>query len=137
MYVLRGPASTIDPMLPTSQFTFVTQDGLIANLPPDQWPIDRTVFTLNGQLYLVHSGWPAGTDGLEQQLFIAKMTNLYTADASAGILLIAKATFPWEKYQDPGNGPLHQINEGPAWLEIDAFKGIVFSGERVGPVTTK
>jgi GH43 family beta-xylosidase len=125
MYVLRGPASSIDPMEPTSTFSLV---GLVGNLPPNQWAIDGTVFTIDNQLYLAYSGWPATeTDGNTQQLFIAKMTNPVTADP-AGVHMISTPTFPWESYQDPGsNGALHKINEGPAWLEVDAFKGIVFS----------
>ena len=125
MYVLRGPASSVDPMDPTSQFTLV---GQIGNLPPDQWAIDGTVFTINDQLYLVYSGWPFNqTNELKQELYIARMTDPVTADGSAGVHMISTPTFPWESYQDPGNGQLHQINEGPAWLEVDAFKGIIFS----------
>ena len=124
MYVLKGPVSTVDPMQPTSTFTY---QGPIKNLP-NQWAIDGTVFTIANQLYLAYSGWPLNeTDDLKQEIFIAKMINPVTADPSAGVHVISTPTYPWEKYQDPGNGPLHQINEGPAWLELDGFKGIVFS----------
>lgn len=124
MYVLRGPDSSIDPMAATSVFSLV---GQVANLP-DQWAIDGTVFIIDNQLYMTYSGWPATeTDGNLQQLFIAKMKDPVTADPIAGVHMISTPTFPWESYQDPGTDVLHQINEGPAWLEIDAFKGIIFS----------
>jgi GH43 family beta-xylosidase len=112
-------------MAPTSTFTF---QGPIKNLP-NQWAIDGTVFTIANQLYLAYSGWPINdeTNDLKQEIYIAKMINPTTADPSAGVHMISTPTFPWEKYQDPGNGPVHQINEGPAWLELDGFKGIIFS----------
>lgn len=121
MYALQGPASSVDPMDPAATFTF---EGQIRNLP-DQWAIDGTVFTIDNQLYMVYSGWPLhATGNLLQQLFITKMINPVTADPS-GSSMIATPTYDWEKFQD-GNG-LHEINEGPAWLELNGFKGIVFS----------
>ena len=124
MYILQGPAATVDPMDPSSTFTLV---GQVKNLP-DQWAIDGTVFKIDNQLYFVYSGWPMNvTNDLVQQLFIVKMLDPVTADPSSGPQLISIPTFPWEKYQEPNNGPIHQINEGPAWLELDSFKGIVFS----------
>jgi hypothetical protein len=77
---------------------------------------------------MTYSGWSlTETDGLKQELYITKMIDPVTADPSAGVHMISTPTFPWETYQDHGNGPLHQINESPAWLEVDSFKGIVFS----------
>jgi GH43 family beta-xylosidase len=125
MYVLKGPTSAVDPMAPTSTFNLV---GQVANLP-DQWQIDGTVFTLNNKLYLVYSGWPLNeSDGLTQELFIAKMIVPVNADPSTKAVMISTPTYPCEKYQDPGpNGAVHAINEGPAWLQLDSFQGIVFS----------
>lgn len=125
MYVLRGPASSVDPMAATSVFKLV---GLVANLPSDQWAIDGTVFKLNNQLYITYSGWTKGeTDANTQQLFIAKMSDPVTADPTAGVHMISEATNSWETYQEPNNGTKHHINEGPAWLEFGNFKGIIFS----------
>jgi len=125
MYVLRGPDSSTDPMNPSSTFTLV---GQIGNLPSDQWAIDGTVFTLNNQLYLTCSGWPpTESDGNKQELYIAKMVDPVTADPSSGVHMISSPTLPWESYQDPGGGQVHSINEGPAWLELGVFKGIIYS----------
>jgi len=125
MYVLQGPASTIDPMAATSTFNLV---GQIANLP-NQWQIDGTVFTFNQVLYLVYSGWPLNdSSGLTQELFIAKMIDPVTAEPATTPAMISTPTYTWEKYTDPGpGGAVHAINEGPAWLQLDSFQGIVFS----------
>lgn len=125
MYVLRGPHVSTDPMDSTSKFSL---EGQIRGLP-DHWAIDGTVFKLNGELYMVYSGWPLHeTDDLKQELFIAKMVDPVTADPSTGVHMISTPQYDWEKWKDPGNGPWHEINEGPEWLEMDTFKGIIFSG---------
>jgi GH43 family beta-xylosidase len=124
MYVLRGPHTSSDPMEPTSKFSF---EGQIQGLP-DHWAIDGTVFHLNTELYLVYSGWPLhSNDDLKQELFIAKMLDPVTADPSMGVHVISTPDYVWEKFKDPGDGPWHEINEGPQWLEMDTFKGIVYS----------
>ena len=125
MYVLQGPASSVDPMAATSTFNLV---GQVANLP-NQWQIDGTVFTLNHVLYFVYSGWPLNdSSGLTQELFIAKMDDPVTADPNTTPAMISTPTYAWEKYTDPGpGGAVHAINEGPAWLQLDSFQGIVFS----------
>ena len=125
MYVLRGPPASVNPMDPSSTFTLV---GQFNNLP-DHWQIDGTLLTLNNQLYFVYSGWPldqAQPNDLTQQLFIAKMTDPVTADTETTVTMISTPTFDWEKLVDP-NGTVHAINEGPAWLELGGFQGIVFS----------
>ena len=69
MYVLRGPHSSSDPMEPTSKFTF---EGPVRGLP-DHWAIDGTVFHINGELYMVYSGWQLhSNDDLKQELYITK-----------------------------------------------------------------
>jgi len=124
MYVLRGPHVSSDPMEPTSKFVL---EGPLRGLP-DHWAIDGTVFTLNNELYLCYSGWPLDTnDDLKQELFIAKMLDPVTADPSLGVHVIAAPDYGWEKFKDPGDGPWHEINEGPQWLEMGSFRGIVYS----------
>lgn len=124
IYVLRGPHSSSDPMEPTSKFTF---QGPIRGLP-DHWAIDGTVFHLDKQLYMVYSGWPLHVDDdLKQELFIARMVDPVTADPSIGVHMISTPQEGWEKFKDPGDGPWHEINEGPQWLEMGEFKGIVYS----------
>ena len=41
--------------------------------------------------------------------------------------MISTPDYPWEKFKDPGDGPWHEVNEGPEWLELGSFKGIIFS----------
>jgi GH43 family beta-xylosidase len=124
MYVLRGPHSSSDPMEPTSKFTF---EGPVRGLP-DHWAIDGTVFHIKGELYMVYSGWPLhSNDDLKQELYITRMLDPVTADPSTGVHLICTPEHPWEKFKDPGDGPWHEINEGPQWLEIGTFKGIIYS----------
>jgi len=122
MYVLKGPPSSVDPMLSTSTFTYV---GPVKNLPGWQWAIDGTIFKIDNQWYVVYSGWPTANDTQTQQLFIAKMIDPVTADPStavSGPYMISEATNNWEIFQN------YHINEGPAWLELGSdFKGIIFS----------
>lgn len=124
MYALRGPHTSSDPMEASSKFTF---QGLIQGLP-DHWAIDGTVFQINNQLYMVYSGWPLhSNDDLKQELFIGKMLDPITVDPSMGVHMISTPDYDWEKFKDPDDGPWHEINEGPQWLEMESFKGIVYS----------
>jgi GH43 family beta-xylosidase len=76
----------------------------------------------------MYSGWPLDSkDDLKQILFIARMIDPATVDPSVGVHVISNPEHPWEKYKDPGDGPWHEINEGPQWLELDSFKGIIYS----------
>jgi GH43 family beta-xylosidase len=121
MYALRGPPASTDPMAATSKFTF---EGLIRGMP-NQWAIDGTVFYINQQLYMAWSGWPPNaTDPLKQYLYITKMADPVTATGSN---IISVPKFDWEKFSDPVDNHVHEINEGPAWLEIGTFKGIIYS----------
>jgi GH43 family beta-xylosidase len=121
MYVLCGPPASVDPMEPSSTFTF---GGPVLGLP-DKWAIDGTMFYINQDLYFAYSGWPQdATDGLKQELYITKMKDPRNAISA---IPISSPQFEWELFQDPKNGHLYQINEGPAWLDIGTFKGIVFS----------
>ena len=108
MYVLRGPASSTDPMGATFVFSLF---GFVGNLPANQWTIDGTVVPVNNQLYLTYSRWPATeTDGNTQQLFIAKMNSPVTADPTAGAHMISTPNYPLETYQDPGGRPLQDLH---------------------------
>jgi GH43 family beta-xylosidase len=91
--------------------------------PSDRWAIDATTFELNGQHYLVWSGWKGATDG-EQDLYIAHMSNPWTIDSPR--TLISAPTYPWETHGDlPGRHV--SVNEGPEELEHDGKIFIVFS----------
>jgi len=50
-----------------------TMRGKLAD-PSDKWAIDPSVFTHDGVLYLIWSGWPGDANGT-QNIYIAKMTN--------------------------------------------------------------
>jgi GH43 family beta-xylosidase len=89
----------------------------------DEWAIDPTTFDLNGEHYLVWSGWKSDKDG-EQDLFIAHMSNPWTIDSPR--TMIAKPTYSWEKHGDlPGRHV--NVNEGPEMLLHGDKIFIVFS----------
>src|SRR5207248_4516574 len=50
-----------------------TMRGKLAD-PSDKWAIDPSVFTNDGVLYLIWSGWPGDANGT-QNIYIAKMRN--------------------------------------------------------------
>jgi GH43 family beta-xylosidase len=89
----------------------------------DKWAIDATTFELNGQHYLVWSGWQGDTDG-EQDIFLAHMSNPWTIDSPR--TLISKPTYPWEKFGAlPGRHV--NVNEGPEILIHGGKVLVVFS----------
>jgi GH43 family beta-xylosidase len=91
--------------------------------PSDKWAIDPTTFELNGEHYLLWSGWIGDSDG-EQDLFIAHMSNPWTIDSPR--TLISQPTYPWEKHGDlPGRHV--DVNEGPEFISHDKKMLIVFS----------
>ncbi|KAI1774734.1 glycoside hydrolase family 43 protein [Hypoxylon cercidicola] len=129
MYVLGGPPASEDPC--RGQWEFL---GRIHDMP-DQWAIDGTVFTINGELYFVYSGWPlengsqAAADDcsdLVQQLFIMKLDDPTTA--ASGAVVISHPQHPWEITRE-GNGTDHGINEGPQFLHSPdgLWQGLVYS----------
>lgn len=106
--VLR--AKTDDPMGEWEDLGMLfTGDDYQPNAVPatanTQYAIDLSVFKLNGKMYAVWSGYPAGTS--EQKLYIASMSNPYTITSSRSV--ISSADKYWEKYSGT-------INEGPAFL---------------------
>ncbi len=74
-------------------------------LPDDKWAIDGTMFILNGQRWLVWSGW-AGDTNVEQNLYIARMTSPTTATGARYV--ISQPRESWERVV--GNP---YINEAP------------------------
>lgn len=104
IYVVENPSD--DP----TQGTW-TLKGKVAD-STDHWAIDATTFDVNGQHYMVWSGWKGDVDG-EQDLYIAHMANPWTIDSPR--TLISKPTFPWELHGDlPGRHV--NVNEGPEFL---------------------
>jgi GH43 family beta-xylosidase len=89
----------------------------------DKWAIDPTTFELNGEHYLLWSGWEGNNDG-EQDLFIAHLSNPWTIDSPR--TLISKPTYPWEEHGDlPGRHV--NVNEGPEFISHGNKMFIVFS----------
>jgi GH43 family beta-xylosidase len=82
------------------------QQGIVPTNTNTQYAIDLGVFRLNGQLYAVWSGYPAGSS--DQKLYIATMSNPYTITSSR--VAISGADKYWELYNS-------KINEGPAFLK--------------------
>jgi GH43 family beta-xylosidase len=109
-----------DPM-ETGAWEFL---GQVAGLP-DHWNIDATVFYLHSteKLYCCYSGWPLGDFSDKQQdLFLVEMISPEAARPDS-LLCISRADLPWER-ADQGT---HGVNEGPTFVSIPGFQGIVYS----------
>lgn len=97
---------------------------------PEQFSIDATVFSPNGQdLYVCWSGWPPGDNSdTQQNLYVTQMVSPeeVVAESILPPSCIAKADLPWERFENNRRG----INEGPTWLNLPngAFTGIIYSG---------
>lgn len=97
---------------------------------PEQYSIDATVFSINGQdLYICWSGWPPGDNSdTQQNLYLTQMVSPEEAvdESIMRPALISNADQPWERFSGGKRG----INEGPTWLNLPngAFTGIVYSG---------
>lgn len=82
-------------------------------LPDDQWAIDGAPLEVPGKgLYFVWSGWPGTTQFTEQDIFLARLSNPWTATGPR--VLLSNPTYDWEKHTtgEPQTG----INEAPAVL---------------------
>lgn len=75
----------------------------------NQWAIDADSFALNGQHYLLWSGWEEAHNGM-QRIYIAHLSNPWTIDSPR--TEISKPTFDWEKNNNNGH-PNVLVNEGP------------------------
>ena len=91
---------------------------------PENWAIDATVFFPRpNELYCCYSGWPINDySDTEQQLFIVKLANPFEAIPDT-LAVISHPKYPWER-PDGGN---RGVNEGPEWIDIPGFRGIVYS----------
>ncbi|WP_405717980.1 family 43 glycosylhydrolase [Streptomyces sp. NBC_01537] len=87
-----------------------------SNLTPSGWLIDASVLQLNGQLYLLGSGF---VNGSAQSLVIAPMSNPYTL-SSTTFSVISSPTYSWETSGAP-------VNEGPVALQRNGTTFIVYS----------
>jgi GH43 family beta-xylosidase len=90
----------------------------------DRWAIDADVFEVNGQHYMVWSGWKESKNG-EQDVFIAHMSNPWTIDSPR--TLISSPRYSWEKNGSLPNGNHVNVNEGPEALIHGDDIFIVFS----------
>ncbi len=115
-------SSTDDPM--QSKWTL---KGKVADAT-DKWAIDASAFEVNGQRYLIWSGWKGDSDG-EQDIFIAHLKNPWTIDSQRTLLSYPK--YPWEHVGDLLNRPAvpHvEVNEGPEILKHGKDIFLVYSG---------
>ena len=90
------------------------EKGQIGNPAEDFFSIDATVFTYNGNDYLIWSGHESATDNT-QRLYIARMLNPWTLATPRS--LISSPEFSWEKAGEPP-----AVNEGPVILKSAAGK---------------
>lgn len=78
--------------------------GTVADPRHDVWSIDLTVFSHDGGLYAVWSGWEAAADDFPQNLYIAPMSDPATISGERRCL--SRPEHPWEMSVAP-------VNEGP------------------------
>jgi GH43 family beta-xylosidase len=110
MYVLES--NSLDP-----QGSYTLRGKIAA--PTDRWAIDGTVLQLGSSLYYLWSGWE-GTTNIQQNLYIAPMSNPYTISGER--VLISSPTNTWERL----GGPPY-INEGPQVLQRNGKVFVVYS----------
>ncbi len=78
--------------------------GAVGDPSHDVWAIDLTVFTDEGRLYGVWSGWEGPDDGFPQNLYLAPMSDPVTISGERSC--IARPDHGWEMSVAP-------VNEGP------------------------
>ncbi len=108
LYVIEN--SSADPLTGTWVFK-----GKIAPAT-DKWAIDASVFEYKKSTYLLWSGWPGDTNGV-QNIYIAKMKDPLTIDGDR--VMISTPNYNWEKHGAPP-----AVNEGPEVIKNSS--GIVF-----------
>ncbi len=120
IYVIEN--SSEDPM--QGEWTF---KGQVTDRT-DKWAIDPSAFELNGQKYLIWSGWKGDTDG-EQDIYIAHLKNPWTIDSKR--TLLSQPQYPWEQVGDLLDRPSMphlNVNEGPEILIHNRDIFLVYSG---------
>lgn len=123
----QGPAShrtlilrsqSPDPMDPAG-WEFV---GPLQGVP-DHWAIDATVFQLGSNWYCCYSGWPLKDNSdTEQDLFIVQLASPVQAIPET-LAVISRPTESWERPEGGKRG----VNEGPTFVQLPGFQGIVYS----------
>ncbi len=120
IYVLENPNE--DPL--SAHWTFKGK----VNDTSDKWAIDASAFEVNGQKYLLWSGWKGDSDG-EQDIWIAHLKNPWTIDSPRTMISYPKYT--WEHVGDLPDRPAvpHvEVNEGPELLQHGSDLFLVYSG---------
>lgn len=103
-----------------------TLKGKVADAS-DKWAIDADVFTYNGKLYMLWSGWESDTNG-RQNIYIAAMKNPWTIDGQR--TRISMPQYSWERngdLHDARNPPHVDVNEGPQALQHNGNLFVVYS----------
>lgn len=120
IFVLENPDE--DPL--SDHWTLKGQ----VNDSTDKWAIDASAFEVDGQKYLLWSGWKGDRDG-EQDIYIAHLSNPWTIDSPR--TLISSPRYPWEHVGDLPDRPETphvDVNEGPELLRHGKDLFLVYSG---------
>ena len=94
--------------------------GKIFDPAADMWAIDASVFDLNGQLYMIWSGWPGDKGDFPQNLYIAHMRDPLTLDSPR--VMIATPDQTWEN-------SVQAIEEGPEPFLHNGQVSIIYSAD--------
>lgn len=88
----------------------------------NRWAIDATPLEMNGNLYLIWSGWETTRD--EQWLYIAQMQNPWTIQTNR-VKLADNDDFIWERVSEKPNE--RGLNEGPQILKHNGKVYVIYS----------
>jgi GH43 family beta-xylosidase len=117
IYVVENPSD--DPM--QGQWTF---KGKVSD-SNDRWAIDANILEVGGTHYMLWSGWQ-GEENIEQDIFIARMSNPWTID-SPRTMISSRPTNG--RRSTTGLTPAHiTVNEGPEALVHGDKIFVVYSG---------
>ncbi len=119
IWVIENPSD--DPMEGTWTFKGQVKDAT------DRWAIDASAFEVQGQKYMIWSGWK-GDKNNEQDIFLAHLKNPWTIDSER--VEISAPRYTWEMVGDLPEQPEHphvNVNEGPEMLQHGDDLFLVYS----------
>jgi len=120
MIVLES--ATDDPLGPYAFKAELYTGDNIGTKEKSRWAVDGTVFTRNGKLYFIWSGW-FNTRG-NQRLYIAPMSNPWTISGNR-VRICNNNDYPWEHVGDDPQRPAY--NEAPEILQHAGRTFLVYS----------
>ena len=111
-----------DPLGPFVDRGMLYTGDSVGDRSNNRWAIDGTPLEVNGQLYLIWSGWEDGRD--IQHLYIARMKDPCTIDSNR-VRLCANDSYTWERVGDRRDE--RGLHEGPQIIKRHGRVFLVYS----------